>query len=127
MESVTEDNEPSQPRRSQRTNVLHPQSSGRVVLPTDSVEEIQRLRSGSKWRQRDLELLKVKFDPDEDSDLPMLDIEHEWSPSQRQSILSFLFSAGESIAGLHEYNILTVRVRSGDFSSRTHRHHSRSF
>ena len=66
------------------------QSGGRVVLPTDKVEEGEehhRLRSGSKWRQYDLALLKVKFEPDEDSELPMLDVEHEWSLSQRQRIL----------------------------------------
>jgi hypothetical protein len=66
------------------------QSGGRVVLPTDDVEEGEerhRLRSGSKWRQHDLALLKVKFEPDEDSELPMLDVEHEWSLSQRQRIL----------------------------------------
>lgn len=84
-EPVAEENEPSQPRRSQRTNV----NSDRVVLPTDSVEEINRLRSGSRWRQRDLKLLRVKFDPAEDCHLPMLDIENEWSLSQRRSIFSF--------------------------------------
>jgi hypothetical protein len=79
-----------QPRQLQLTNVSLLQSGGRVVLPTDQVEygeEQHRLRSGSKWRQCDLALLKVKFEPDEDSDLPMLDVEHEWSLSQRQRIL----------------------------------------
>ena len=33
-------------------------------------------------------LLKVKFEPAEESELSMLDVEHEWSSSQRQSILS---------------------------------------
>lgn len=77
---ITEDDQSSQPRRSQR-------SAGRVVLPTDSVEEGLQLRSGSKWRQHDLEQLKVKFEPDKDSDLPMLDLEHEWTASQHRSIL----------------------------------------
>jgi len=66
------------------------ESGGRVVLPTDKVEEGEehhRFRSGSKWRQYDLALLKVKFEPDEDCELPMLDIEHNWSFSQRQRIL----------------------------------------
>jgi hypothetical protein len=99
-ESVAEENEPSQPRRSQRTNVSLSQDSGRVVLPTDSVEEINRLRSGSRWRQRDLKLLKVKFDPAEDCDLPMLDIENEWSLSQYQSAFPFLFPARATVAGL---------------------------
>ena len=96
MESVAEDNQPSQPRRSQRTNASQSQGSGRVVLPTDSFEEIERLRSGSKWHQHDLELLKVKFDPDEDSELSMLDMEHEWSPSQRQSNFPSLSPVGEA-------------------------------
>ena len=74
-------------------------SSGRVVLTTDCVEEIHRLRSGSKWRQHDLELLKVKFDLYEDSDLSVLDVEHEWSSSQRQSTLPFLCPLGENITG----------------------------
>ena len=82
----------NQPRRSQRTNVSLLQSGGRVVLPTDKVEEGEeqnRLRSGSRWRQHDLELLRVKFEPEEDSELSMLDVEHEWSLSQRQRILPF--------------------------------------
>ena len=87
QQSSTENS--NQLRRSQRTNVSL-QSGGRVVLPTDKVEEGEephRLRSGSRWRQRDLALLRVKFEPNEDSELPMLDVEHEWSLSQRQSIL----------------------------------------
>jgi hypothetical protein len=78
----------SQSRRSQRINVSSLQR-GRVVLPTDNVEkgeEQDRLRSGSKWRQHDLALLKVKFEP-EDLELPILDVEHEWTLSQRQRIL----------------------------------------
>lgn len=78
---------PSQPRRSQRTNLSN---GGRVVLPTDHVDEQEaqhRLRSGSKWRQHDLALFKVKFEPNEDSELPMLNIEHEWNLSQRQRTL----------------------------------------
>jgi hypothetical protein len=80
----------SQPRRSQRTTASVLQSGGRVVLPTDNVEEGKehhRLRSGSKWRQYDLALLRVKFEPNEDSELSMLDVEHEWTLSQRQRIL----------------------------------------
>lgn len=99
MDAITEDNQRDQPRRSERTNVSLSQNSDRVVLPTDSVEESHRLRSGSQWRQRDLKLLRVKFDPDEDSDLSVLDVEHEWSFSQRQSICPFLYPLGESIAG----------------------------
>jgi hypothetical protein len=79
-----------QPRRSQRTNVSLLQSGRRVVLPTEKVEEGEEqhtLRSGSKWRQYELALLKVKFEPDEDSELLMLDVEHEWTLSQRQRIL----------------------------------------
>lgn len=77
----------NQPKRSRRTRS---QSGGRVVLPTDKIqegEEKHRLRSGSKWRQCDLALLRVKFEPHEDSELTMLDVEHEWSPSRRQRIL----------------------------------------
>jgi hypothetical protein len=65
------------------------QSGGRVVLPTNNVEEgkgHQRLCSGSKWRQYNLALLRVKFEPNEDSGLSMLDVEHEWTLSQRQRI-----------------------------------------
>jgi len=78
------------PRRPQRTGTSH--EDARVVLPADQVEglEHQRLRSGSKWRQADLALLKVKFEPDEDFDPHMLDVEHEWSPSQRQRIFLLL-------------------------------------
>ena len=79
MESIVA---PNQPRRSQRINVA---ISERVVLPTDTVEQEERLRSGSKWRQHDLALLKVKFDPNEDSILSVLDVEHQWNASQRQS------------------------------------------
>jgi len=76
----------SHPRRSQRTRTSH--KDARFVLPTDQVEgpQQQRLRSGSKWRQADLALLKVKFEPDEDFDPHILDVEHEWSPSQRHRI-----------------------------------------
>ena len=80
----------NQPRRTQRSSVSLSQSGGRVVFPADKIqddEEKHRLRSGSKWRQYDLALLRVKFEPNEDSDLTMLDVEREWSPSQRQRIL----------------------------------------
>ena len=93
-----EDN--NQPRRSQRTNVSLLQSGGRVVLPTDKVEEgeeQQQLRSGSRWRQHDLALLRVKFEPHEDSELSMLDVEHEWSLSQRQRILPFFPSIDDRV------------------------------
>jgi hypothetical protein len=79
---------PIHPRRSQRIN--NPFSnidSTRVVLPTDSVEDVERLGSGSKWSHHDLALLKVKFDPEEESDLSMLNT-IEWTSSQRQSNLS---------------------------------------
>lgn len=58
-----------------------------VFLPIDTVKEIERFRSGSNWRQHDLALLKVKFDPLEETNLSMLDLEHEWSASQRQSMI----------------------------------------
>jgi hypothetical protein len=57
---------------------------GCVVLPTDSVEEGHRVRSDC---QHDLGILKMKFDPNKDSDSPVLDIENEWSLSQHRSIL----------------------------------------
>jgi hypothetical protein len=86
------------PQQPQRTTVIL-QRGKRIVFPTDRAEEAEehRLRSGSHWRQHDLALLKVKFDPDEDSELRMLeDAEHAWSPSQRQRIspssLSFSLS-----------------------------------
>lgn len=83
-----------QPRRSwQRTDISHSQGDNHVVFPTDSIEEKPQLRSGSKWRQHDLELLKVKFDPDDDSQLSMLNVEHEWTQSQLQSMLSDSFPA----------------------------------
>jgi hypothetical protein len=81
----------SQPGQLQRTDVSLLQRGGHVVLPADEVdqaEEHNRLRSGSKWQQHDLQLLKVNFEPTLDVELPMLDIEHEWSPSQRQRIFS---------------------------------------
>lgn len=91
MDSPSHDNQPNHPRRSQRINDSSSQASSRVVLPTDAVEKPERLRSGSKWRQHDLALLKVKFEPTKESQFSMLDIEHEWSPSQRQSILPPIF------------------------------------
>ena len=74
-----------QPRRSERPDVLFSQRP--IVSPTDSVDERLQLRSGSKWRQHDLELLKVKFDPDDDSELSVLDVEHGWNESQRESTI----------------------------------------
>ena len=82
----------NQTRRSRTTSDSLLQGVGRVVLPTDTVEDDgeHRFRSGSKWRQHDVALLKVKFTPDEDCELPMLDVEHDWSFSQCQRILSLL-------------------------------------
>src|SRR5208282_6690840 len=80
---------PDNNRLRQRTSLSSVQSGERVVLPTDKVDEgdqHNQLRSGSKWRQHDLALLKVKFEPDEDVELPMLDVEHEWTLSQCQRI-----------------------------------------
>jgi hypothetical protein len=88
MDSPDQDTQTSHPRRSQRINDSSSQTSSRIVLPTDAVKKADRLRSGSKWRQRDLALLRVKFEPTEESEFSMLDVEHEWSPSQHQSILS---------------------------------------
>ena len=109
----------SQPRRSERTNVPLSQLSSRVLLPTDVVDEDERLRSGSKWRQHDLAVLKVKFDPDEDSELSVLDVERQWSSSQCQSN----FPAWPR----HPCNLLTVGGRSQDPSSRTRHDFSRVF
>ena len=76
------------PRRSQRINdPVSNIDSTRVVLPTDSVRHVERLGSGSKWNHHDLALLKVKFVPEEESDLSMFNAV-EWTPSQRQSTLS---------------------------------------
>ena len=88
MDSLDQDNQTDPPRQSQRINVSSSQTSNRIVLPTDATEKAERLRSGSKWRQHDLALLKVKFEPAEESELSMLDVDQEWSSSQRQSILS---------------------------------------
>jgi hypothetical protein len=88
MDSPDQNNQTNHPRRSQRINVSSSQTSSRIVLPTDAVEKADRLRSGSKWRQRDLQLLRVKFEPTEESEFPMLNVEHEWTPSQCKSILS---------------------------------------
>lgn len=86
MESMGQDNQPNRPRRSQRISDTLSQDYTRVVLPTDTVTEGERLRSSSKWRQHDLALLKVKFDPEEDCDLSMLNVEHQWSAYQLESI-----------------------------------------
>lgn len=74
-----------QPHRSETTDVVFSQRT--IVSPTDSVDEKPQLRSGSKWRQHDLELLKVKFDPDDDSELSVLDVGHEWNENQRESTI----------------------------------------
>lgn len=76
------------PRQSQRINASSSQAFNRIVLATCVVEKAERLRSGSEWRQHDLSLLKVNFDPPEKSELTMLDVDHEWSSSKRRSILS---------------------------------------
>jgi hypothetical protein len=85
---LMEDN--ATPRRSQRTTG-EVQGPNRVVLPSDRVQEAEeqlRLRSGSKWKQHDLKLLKVRFDPNEEAELPVLDVESNWSPPMSQRILS---------------------------------------
>ena len=87
-------------RRSQRVS----ETSGNIVLPTDSVEESDRFRSGSKWRQNDLGLLWVKFEPHEDSDLIVLDVDHDWTLSQHRS----------NLPSLIQDNTLTVRGRVRD-------------
>jgi hypothetical protein len=80
--------EPIHTRRSQRISDSRSSvPSTRVVLPTDSVGRVERFGSGSKWSHRDLALLKVKFEPHEDSELSVLD-GIEWTASQRQSILA---------------------------------------
>ena len=117
MDFSSQENQTNEPRRSQRINVSSSQDVSRIVLPTDTVEKADRLRSGSKWRQRDLALLKVKFDPEEDSELAMLDVDHEWSPSQRQSI-SFLI--------IKWYALITCD-RSRLFSQGTRGSHPRGF
>src|SRR6266516_6801432 len=68
-------------RRSAR---IQAQTPNQVVFPTEAPGEIERLRSGSHWRQRDLKLLRVKFDPAEDENLDVLDVDHEWTDSQRR-------------------------------------------
>jgi hypothetical protein len=68
-------------RRSERT---HSQPD-RIVLPTDAVKEPERLRSGSRWRQHDLALLKVKFEPDVDSRMAALDGQESWTAEQWRS------------------------------------------
>src|SRR5208282_1281611 len=108
--------QPQQFRRSQRIK----ETSGHVVLPTDTVKEPERLRSGSKWRQHDLALLRVKFDPDEDSDLAVLDVEHQWSPSQHQSMILLLTQR-------MFWHLLTLHDRSRDLGSRTCVHCARGF
>lgn len=115
-ESSMQDNPTSPARRSQRIHGASSQtSSGQVVLPSDKVAQEERLRSGSKWRQYDLALLRVKFDPLQNSDLSELLGEHCWSDSQRQSVIPF------------SRELLTVRNSSREFSQRTRRDHSRGF
>ena len=80
--------EPIRTRRSQRiSDSLSNITSTRTVLPTDSVGRVERFGSGSKWSHHDLALLKVKFEPNEDSELSVLD-GIECTASQRQSTLS---------------------------------------
>jgi hypothetical protein len=77
-------------RRSQRTTE-EVEGASRVVLPSDRVQEAEdqlRFRSGSKWRQHDLKLLKVRFQPEEEAELPVLDVESNWTPSLSRRILS---------------------------------------
>src|SRR5271170_220032 len=92
-------------RRSQRVHGASQTSSAQVVLPSDNVTQEERLRSGSTWRQYDLALLRVKFDPLQNSDLSELHVEHCWSDSQRQSVIPF-FSC----------KLLTVRNSSWQFN-----------
>lgn len=116
-ESSMQDNQTSPARRSQRIHGASSQtSSSQVVLPSDKVAQEERLRSGSKWRQYDLALLRVKFDPLQNSDLSELQVEHCWSDSQRQSVIPF-FSR----------ELLTVRNSSWKFGPRTRRNHSGGF
>lgn len=77
------DTEGETKRRSAR---IHTQTSSQVVFPTEAPEDIERLRSGSKWRQRDLKLLRVKFDPAEDENLDVLNVDHEWTDFQRRGM-----------------------------------------
>jgi hypothetical protein len=87
---LMEDN--ATPRRWQ-TTTGEVQGGDRVVLPSDRVQEAEeqlRLRSGSKWKQHDLKLLKVRFEPNEEADFPVLAVESNWTPSLSQRILFFL-------------------------------------
>lgn len=90
LDSEMTDIEGETKRRSAR---IHAQTQSHVVFPTEAPEDIERLRSGSKWRQRDLKLLRVKFDPAEVENLDVLNVDHEWTDFQRRGILFFLSSS----------------------------------
>jgi hypothetical protein len=77
--------EPDSKPQARRSERIHHSLPDRIVLPTDAVEEPERLRSGSRWRQHDLALLKVKFDPDVDSRLSVLDAQEPWTAEQWRS------------------------------------------
>jgi hypothetical protein len=115
-ENASSSAHPSQSRRPQRI-------FGRVVLPTDAVNDKERLGSGSKWHQRELALLKVKFDAQVHSELDVLDVEHQWSASQLQSISPLSAWPGQVNPRFAEP--LTVRYRSRRSRTRTRRDLSR--
>ena len=77
MQITTQENLPRRLQRIRTPPLSLPKTSDHVVLPTDAVENDERVRSDSKWRQTDLALPKVKFDPDVHSDMPVLNVDHE--------------------------------------------------
>jgi hypothetical protein len=77
-------------RRSERTRVPISDDDSRVVLPTDPVKyKLSFHGSAGTWQEDDLQLLKVRFDPDEVSELSVLEVEHEWKSRHRQRISSW--------------------------------------
>jgi hypothetical protein len=80
-------------RRSERTRLPISDDDSRVVLPTDPVEYKPSFHgSAGTWQEDDLQLLKVRFDPDEVSELSVLEVEHEWKSRHRQRIYPFVKS-----------------------------------
>lgn len=74
-------------RRSERTRLPISDDDSRVVLPTDPVEYKPSFHgSAGTWQEDDLQLLKVRFEPDEVSTLSVLEVEHEWKSRHRQRI-----------------------------------------
>lgn len=74
-------------RRSERIRLPASDDDSRVVLPIDPVEYKPSFHgSAGTWQEDDLQLLKVRFDPDEVSDLSVLEVEHEWKSRHRQRI-----------------------------------------